>query len=316
LLQSQSAIDAAFVTAANALLPSYTGLISAAIGNMAVNSSSVLSGSSVGTNATSYSDYLVCLLQRANNAPFAFNIHKYTTPSTDYMAAAVAAMQAKEAAVSGAGGTLLRRRTNEIVKTDSEGVAWRKKKLGSGKAAPFDSQGAGQNLKDSAIRSLLSPLTSESSGVSTPNVSANADEPLAGYINGYPVYSVSAEAHQGAQNSQQSLNYDAALASQRVVGQRGNLLLGGVFLHQLRLRIDDVTITADNKASSCTSTFSKLVTACLPGGLLDSYSFEDDGWFGRDPTYYNRSQLYNANLASENCYHRFVTIAFSYAFPL
>ena len=55
----------------------------------------------------------------------------------------------------------------------------------------------------------------------------------------------------------------------------------------------------DNVAAACRSQYSYLQTACLQGGSTTTYSFQDLGWYGKDPVFYNRSKLFNPDIASK-----------------
>ena len=55
----------------------------------------------------------------------------------------------------------------------------------------------------------------------------------------------------------------------------------------------------DNVAAACRSQYSYLQTACLQGGSTTTYSFQDLGWYGKDPVFNNRSKLFNPDIASK-----------------
>ena len=78
-------------------------------------------------------------------------------------------------------------------------------------------------------------------GVSVPALSPGGAT-LAGYFHGYPVYSAYLESLGQDLAYPGHGNLNASMAGMRVVGQRGNFLLGGVFMHQTRKPIATVQV--------------------------------------------------------------------------
>ena len=120
---------------------------------------------------------------------------------------------------------------------------------------------------------------------------------LAGFSHGYPVYSSYLETLGLDMNQLYNVNANTTLATNRIIGEKSNLLLGGVLLHQKRKPLSTVYTSATG-TDACNSQFANLKTTCISSNAY-SLTSKDGGWFGRDPVFYNRSTLYNPNIDSE-----------------
>ena len=267
--QDKNSIHAATAAAANSLASSLSSLVSGLVSNTIINTTSALGSNTNSVSPSQYSSYLTCLLTRANGARFSFSINKHSTPSSNYIAAAKAA--------SSKAGSSAQSNT-------------RRRHLASSNPTQSDISSARR----------LSDVTSTSKATTIPATVNPGSEKLAGYSNGYPIYSALLEAY-GRDMRNLPMDINSSLASHRTVGVNGNLLLGGVLFHQVRNAIDAVSVQPWEIGAYCRSHYSHLLTECLArGSNLQGYTFMDNGRFGMDPVFYNRSTLFNPDLSSES----------------
>ncbi|KAG1680608.1 hypothetical protein FOA52_015057 [Chlamydomonas sp. UWO 241] len=256
LLKPGYSTRATTLAAAQALLTVSSTLLYETISSVALTTLDVLSDNT-GINYTASSDaatYVTCLVERANGARFGIKVFKYTPPSLDYVAAALAAVAlqaSQEGSISG------RRRM-------------------------------------SSVNAFIPAADLLPSGM-----------PFVGAAGGYPI----AEAYATGSPAAWGWGEGVPEGSQRsrIVGNKGNAVLGGLLLHQTRRDISKVIVTPNNRDTLCVSANEHLVNGCLsPESRV--YNFQDDGWFGLDPAFYNRSSLFKQDIMTRQYYNTTVCL--------
>ena len=234
------------------------------VGKVVINTTQVTVRNS--TNVTSNQAYLTCLLNRANGARFKFTVAKFTKPSSNY----IGSLKGGSSGSTMASG---RRLMSSATAVEVEHHPELRRHLA-----------ASTTLNDSAVASAIAALSP-------------GGEWLAGFSHGYPVYSSFLENFGQDMSHIYNMSGNTTLSSNRIIGEKNNLLLGGVLLHQTRKPLSSVYAAAAGD-SACTSQFFNLKTDCISSATV-SLTYQDNGWYGKDPIYYNRSTLYSSALASE-----------------
>lgn len=225
-LSPQASNSATIATEAAALLlnASRTLVIQMAQ-SIAVSALTVITGSPNSTAGNfsadpAYTAYIGCLNARAVGARWSFKLQRYTPPSGDYITALLSGGGAGTTVVATGGGTAEMGTTASATAAmgGSGGAAAapparRLYTFSNDVAADANGSGSGSGSNSTLIGSynLTGDLTNSS---------------LIGYLSGYPIQQVP----QGATLYIASGN---STVRRRTVGVKGNLLMGGAFLHQV-----------------------------------------------------------------------------------
>eukprot|EP00798_Chlamydomonas_sp_ICE-L_P006161 gene6161-2774_t len=142
-------------------------------------------------------------------------------------------------------------------------------------------------------------MSSEELAASTnnPDITAQSTlgQSLLGFLGGYPIYDEKDKIYE------EGFNLSEDPLFERLVGAKGNRIMGGLWLRQVRRPIEDVVVTKQNveKSNLCDSKYANYRTDCLNNGSILELDFATDGPFGKDPTYYPLSSFFDDVLATK-----------------
>lgn len=208
--------------AASALLNASRTLVLQMASNVAASTLTSLTGSANSTAGNfsadpAYTAYLDCLGARETGSRWVFKLQRYTPPSGDYITAVMAG--------GGAGSTVVQGGSAEAA-ADSA--------AGNGSGGATGAMGAigappARRLYTFSSEAAASGVGSNSSSTLIGSYNLTGDltnASLIGYLSGYPIQQV-------PQGATLYIARGNATVRRRTVGVKGNLLMGGAFLHQV-----------------------------------------------------------------------------------